>query len=100
MHKREVISQYFSDDEQREAIIFDRKSGETYRLKHDSDRAVTVSEQLSIFTIDFFENKRYVGSLSYPDNNLTYVESAAENWVTYVMGVDTIKRHSKNTYPK
>lgn len=95
MYKREVIAQYSSDDDRREAIIFDRTSNTSFKSNVDSDRAVTISEQLSIFTIDFFENKRYVGSICYPDKSLSYAENAAENWVTYVMGLDTIEQYRK-----
>jgi hypothetical protein len=93
MHTREVIAQYSSDDDNREAVIFDRTSTTSYKSNVNSTRAVAVSEQVSIYTIDFIENRRYVGSLSYPDKSLTFVERAAENWVTYVMEKDTIKRH-------
>lgn len=43
--------------------------------------------------VEFSENNHTVGKIEYPDKSRYYLESAAENWETGVLTVDTIKTH-------
>lgn len=65
---RHEVSVYFSDDMDREAIVY---------YNSDTDH----------YEIDFAENGKVVATESYIEHNLQYHEDAAEN---YVLGIKTL----------
>lgn len=69
--KKIEISDYFSDDGTKKAIVFKQDRG---------------------YGIDFYENDEYTHSLLYNTKSLQYVEDAAEN---FVLGIFTGYRKFK-----
>ena len=95
IRKRELVAQYESDNGKRKAIIFDRSQYVDYKTRENDDRAIIVQETEFCFECEFYENQRKIGYITYPRKALVYVESAAENWVTFVMDRNTIKQYGK-----
>lgn len=90
---RELVSQYTSDDMVREAIIFCR--AREIDFKFSQKRAVAVQEQYKSFSVQYFEHGKAVGYIPYHHKDVTYAESAAENWVKYVLDLSTVQQYSK-----
>ena len=59
------ISEYYSDDKSRKAIV-------------------NVDLKACYYFIDFYLNDRYTDTVAYPEKSIHYVEDAAEN---YTMGI-------------
>lgn len=91
---REMVSHYQSDDQEREAVIFSTSQEISIKSKKTSDRAVLVQEKNVGFSCRFYENGKFLGYITYPNKSISYVEKAAENWVTYVMDKQTLKKYS------
>ncbi|MDB4128550.1 hypothetical protein N9578_00710 [bacterium] len=89
----EVVSIYSSECDSREATIFylDRETKIT--TKHNKERVVIVQEPNKAFSVVFKERGFPNGRIVYPHKDISYVESAAENWVKFIMD-----RHALNTY--
>jgi hypothetical protein len=63
-------------------------------FKNENKKAViSISKEVLICT--FYENKKHVGEIEYPNNSFRYVEDAAENWVIGVMTHETIREYKK-----
>lgn len=45
--------------------------------------------------VEFFDNNKSIGEIEYSNFSYAYVESAAENWITGVMTVETIRFYQK-----
>ena len=89
---KEFISQYESDDHERICRIFEDTS--PISIKTDGERAVIMNAPQRSLSIEFWENGFVVGYIKYEGKSHNYVESAAENWVTYVMDTSTVKHYS------
>jgi len=45
------------------------------------------------FEIDFFENKKQMGTINYAEKSRYFVEDAAENWCNGVLTHETLNRY-------
>ena len=59
------------------------------------NKTATVFSRNNVYEIDFYENKQSIGTISYPDNSIYYVEDAAYNYVTDVMTKETVEKYKK-----
>lgn len=59
------------------------------------NKTATVFSRNNVYEVDFYENKQLIGTISYPDNSIYYVEDAAYNYVTDVMTKETVEKYKK-----
>lgn len=90
----EMLSHYSSDCGKRECKIFARSREIDFKMREPYTRAVLVQERRESFSCEFWEDNLCKGYIIYPDKHLSFVEKAAENWVTFVMTLQTVKKYS------
>ena len=61
--------------------------------KEDKSSIIGISKE--VLSCTFYENQKMVGEIEYPNNSFTYVEDAAENWITGIITLQTIKQYGK-----
>jgi hypothetical protein len=89
---KEFISQYESDDHERMCRIYEDITDIT--VKMNDHRAVIMNSPCRVLSIEFWEHGRSIGYIRYEGKSHNYVESAAENWVTYIMDPSVIGDYS------
>ena len=89
----EVVSIYTSDCGKREATIFNNDRETKITTRKNSDRAIIVQEPNKFFSVSFEEKGYPSGRIIYPHKDVSYVESAAENWVKFIMDRQVLDRY-------
>ena len=63
------VSEFYNDDRSKKAIV-------------------NIDIKAQYYFIDFYDNKTYINTISYPGKSYNYVEDAAEN---YTLGILNVK---------
>jgi hypothetical protein len=59
------------------------------------NKTAAVFSRDDIYEVDFYEDRQLIGTVSYPDKSIYYVEDAAYNYVTGVMTKETVEKYKK-----
>ena len=65
------------------------------KFQKDNREAIISFVDDEYLMCSFFEDNQIVGRIEYPDKSRHYVTDAAENWITRVMTVETVKNYTK-----
>ena len=65
------------------------------KFQKDNREAIISFVDDEYLMCSFFEDNQIVGRIEYPDKSRHYVTDAAENWITQVMTVETVKNYTK-----
>ena len=65
------------------------------KFQKDNREAIISFVDDEYLMCSFFEDNQIVGRIEYPDKSRHYVADAAENWITRVMTVETVKKYTK-----
>ena len=65
------------------------------KFKKDNREAIISFVDDEYLMCSFFEDDTIVGRIEYPDKSRHYVTDAAENWITRLMTVETVKNYTK-----
>jgi hypothetical protein len=64
-------------------------------LKNENKQSHIFVNNKEVFIVEFYENNKRVGEIEYTNKSYHYVSDAAENWVTGILAVDTIKHYGR-----
>ena len=65
------------------------------KFKKDNRLAVITFVDYEYLQCSFFENKKIIGRIDYPNKSRDYVVDAAENWINGVMTIETVENYTK-----
>ena len=65
------------------------------KFKKDNRLAVITFVDDEYLQCSFFENKKIIGRIDYPNKSRDYVVDAAENWINGVMTIETVENYTK-----
>ena len=61
----------------------------------NQDRNAVIFDRDGVLEIDFHQDGDFLGTISYQDKSIYYVQDAAMNFLTGILGLPTIQQYKK-----